>query len=306
MGKIKKILKEIFPHPLKNEYAIGFLSFSDLALPKEERYKTIRWIKNPKSGWYADPFIVSANNHQIEAFVEEMTYATGKGLLTRLLIDKKTMKVVEKNNLLQLPSHLSYPIFIKENDKLYVYPENYQSGALNIYEYDVKKKKLINPRPLIQEPLLDTQILCYNGTYYAFGVKFQKGVSTDTKVLYIYESKGGLLDEYCLVQTIKNIKCEERGGGLIFVDDSNRIIRPVQSCEGGYGKHIIFKELIYKEGRFEEKEITKLLPDEKAKYGDVLHTFNRLDDLIVIDGHRDFYPCLAKLYKSIRHIDDDY
>ena len=45
MGKIKKILKEIFPHPLKNEYAIGFLSFSDLALPKEERYKTIRWIK---------------------------------------------------------------------------------------------------------------------------------------------------------------------------------------------------------------------------------------------------------------------
>ena len=65
MGKIKKILKEIFPHPLKNEYAIGFLSFSDLALPKEERYKTIRWIKNPKSGWYADPFIVSANNHRL-------------------------------------------------------------------------------------------------------------------------------------------------------------------------------------------------------------------------------------------------
>ena len=144
-----------------------------------------------------------------------------------------------------------------------------------------KKKKLINPRPLIQEPLLDTQILCYNGTYYAFGVKFQKGVSTDTKVLYIYESKGGLLDEYCFVQTIKNIKCEERGGGLIFVDDSNRIIRPVQSCEGGYGKHIIFKELSY-------KEVREAVENHKVEYGFPHNCYDGNVGLAVFVGYKEF------------------
>lgn len=293
-------------HPLRDAYYIGFLKEIEISLPIVERYSRVRWLdvsKYKNEGWFADPFILSVNSNIIELFVEEMIYKTGRGIIAYLKVDVNSCEILEKHTMLELDTHLSFPIYIRDNGKLYVYPENYQSGSLKIYEYDEQTKCLVRPRIIINAPLLDTQIVNLEGSYYAFGVLFQTGFQKDTQKLYIYQADA-LFGDYKLVQVIDNPKCEERGAGLIYKDDS-RLIRPAQCCEGGYGKDVILYDLQRDHSGFEEKEIGRVIPDRKSRNGNILHTYNKMNGWVVIDGWRYHYPRLASWYKKIRKIDSD-
>ena len=296
----------MFPKPLKNAYYIGFLEEAEMSLPIVERYAKVRWLDVSNyinEGWFADPFILSVNDNIIELFVEEMIYKTGRGIITYLKVDVNSCEILEKHTMLELDTHLSFPIYIWENEKLYVYPENYQSGSLKIYEFDEQTKNLVCPRIIINAPLLDTQIVKLEGSYYAFGVLFQTGLQKDTQKLYIYQADA-LLGDYKLVQVIENPKCEERGAGMIFTENG-RLIRPAQCCEGGYGKEVILYDLQRDHSGFEEKEIGRVIPDRKSRNGNILHTYNKMNDWMVIDGWRYHYPRLASWYRKIRKIDSE-
>lgn len=303
---MKDSLKRFLPEPLKNAYYIGFLKETEMSLPVVERYTKVRWLdvrKFKNEGWFADPFIFSVNDNIIELFTEEMIYKTGLGIIVYLKVNINSCEILEKHTMLQLDSHLSFPIYIHDNGKLYVYPENYQSGSLRIYEFDEQTKSLVCPRIIINAPLLDTQIVKLEGLYYAFGVQFQTGLQKDTQKLYVYQADA-LLEDYKLVQVIENSKCEERGAGLIYKEDC-RLIRPAQCCEGGYGKEVILYDLKKNRTGFEEKEIGRVIPDRKASNGNILHTYNRKGGWVVIDGWRYKYPRIASWYKKIRKVDDE-
>lgn len=303
--KLINIVNRIFPHPLKNSYYIGFLMETDLSLPVNERYARIRWMdvrQYENEGWFADPFLLSVKDDSIELFAEEMIYQTGCGILVYLKVDRNSYMVLEKRTILSLDTHLSFPIYIEENGKIYVYPENHQSGMLKIYEYDENAKNLQNPQVIIADPLLDTQIVKIDGEFYAFGVKFQTGHQHDTKHLFIYKAEE-LIGEYKCIQKIENLRCEERGAGLIYREDG-RLIRPAQCCEGGYGREVILYELCSDDGGFKEVEIERVIPDRTARMGSVLHTYNKKDGIVVVDGWAYQNPHIASLYKKMRRIKD--
>lgn len=303
---MSKYLRSFFPQPLKDAYYIGFLKETEMSLSIAERYAKVRWLdvcKLKNEGWFADPFILSVNGNIIELFVEEMIYKTGRGIIAYLKVDVNSCEILEKHTMLELDTHLSFPIYIRDNGKLYVYPENYQSGSLRIYEFDEQAKSLVYPRIIINAPLLDTQIVKLEGSYYAFGVQFQTGLQKDTQKLYIYQADA-LLGDYKLVQVIENLKCEERGAGMIFTE-KGRLIRPAQCCEGGYGKEVILYDLQRDHSGFEEKEIGRVIPDRKSRNGNILHTYNKMNGWVVIDGWRYHYPRLASWYKKIRKIDSE-
>lgn len=303
--KIRKLIKSLLPDPLKNAYYVGFWNEDDLRLPIKERYAKVRWIKvgkYAKDGWFADPFFVAVTDKEIVLFVEEMKYYTGRGILTKLVIDRKDMSIKSKKSILELDTHLSYPIYFCENGKIYIYPENQQSGSVKIYEYDEIHETLIYIKDIINEPLVDTQIVKIEGAYYAFGVKIVSGQQSDTKTLLIYKSDS-LLGDYHYFQTIENDKCEERGAGFIYIDGQGRLIRPAQCCEGGYGKAVVLYHLQLRDDKFLETEIGRIEPDENARYGSVLHTYNYMNGLYVIDGFKWFYPRSKKFYCKLRGLD---
>jgi len=302
--EFRRTIERLFSHPLKDSYYIGFLKDSELSLPVVERYSKIRWLdvrKYESEGWFADPFIVSVKDNIVELFAEEMLYKTGRGILVYLKIDMCSWAIIEKRTILELDTHLSFPIFIREEGRIYVYPENYQSGALKIYEYDESSKRLVHPHVIIDAPLLDTQILKSGDNYYAFGVIYKTGLQKDTKNLFVYKAET-LFGSYKLIQVIENSRCEERGAGLFF-SENGQIIRPAQSCEGGYGKEVIFYDLQCHNGSFYEVEMSRMIPDRNAPNGNILHTYNKLDGWVTIDGWRYHHPFLASLYKKVRRID---
>jgi len=289
------LLKEI----TRFRYNIGFIdsdSDGDF-LYRETNNAHVRWLdwNGYKGGWFADPFILSFDDSVIEVLVEEWEDRLGKGRISKLVIDRKTNKLQRVVPLLEDDTHFSFPNIWREDGKEYVYPENYQSGGLYIYEYNEKDEKLINPHCIVNEPLLDAQIVKYNDFYYLFGVRQDNGAK-QCKILYIYKSPS-LFGDYTHIQTIENQFKEERGAGEIFVYN-NQLIRPAQSCEVDYGYSMVFYVLDYDDGKFEEKEVGRMYPNPKGRWKRKIHTYNRKENLVAVDGYEFVHRFLSDIYRS--------
>lgn len=279
---MKRILKEIIKFFSTKKYEVGFfegnidqLSFSDICWLDSSDYK---------DGWFADPFILSVDNDKVELLVEEYSYDKCIGRISKLIIERRNKLYLLKSilPLLQLETHLSFPYIIRDEESVYICPENFQSGGVSLYMLSDLENNLVLPIRIINEPLVDTQIFFYGDYYYAMGVKTITGQMNETKVVNVYRSKK-LTGPYEFINSINNDKCEERGAGMVFSVDQN-IIRPAQCCEGGYGLGVIFYKLTINNNDIQEEEICRLYPDHNQKRGLSLHTFNSYGELSVVDG----------------------
>lgn len=285
----------------RRRYFIGFLDVEDVYLPIAKRWSRIKWLNegNYKAGWFADPFFLSVSDSCIELLVEEWIYEKNRGRLSHLQIShKKGEYYLEKvTPILELDTHLSFPNIWKENGKVYVYPENSESGMLNIYEYDEHNKKLINPICIINQPLVDTSIFKDGDTYYAFGTKATHD-TFDRRRVFVYSSNN-LFHGWSEIQVITNEFNIERGAGAI-VRWHDRWIRPVQNCEGEYGEDTIFYELHKSTYGFSEEYVSRLEPMHNLYRGITLHTFNVMDRMCVIDGNDFCHPFIARKLKEVK------
>lgn len=263
-------------------YVIGYGSFNDINIFSNETPKSINWVKfnNYKTDWLADPYILAETSTNIDFLVEEWIEKEHKGRLAKLSYDKKHRKVLYTKTILDLDSHLSFPSIINENNSIYICPENAASCKQKIYKYNIEKEILERPVTIINEALLDVNIIKVGHNYYAFGIKLLQNDQGDNCHLRIYKSDT-LLGHYVLYQEISNPLAQERGAGAFFWY-KGKLIRPVQNCEGDYGRNVIFKEISLNNGVFEESVIGKLFPSNK--YPEGLHTFNILNNTYVIDG----------------------
>ena len=174
---LKKIKEELG----STWYNIGFIEDVVELATQVDVDKRIHWLDlgNYRDGWFADPFIYAADEEEIIVFAEEYVYSAQKGRLSELVIDRCTFKLKRVIPILELDTHLSFPIYCKHNGKTYVYPENSQCGQLKIYEYDEVLHKLVNPKVLVDAPLVDPQAFEANGKYYVIATKFKSLAKLD-------------------------------------------------------------------------------------------------------------------------------
>lgn len=289
---------------LKEAYFIGFIEEQYLTLPKKERFSKVSWLKlnGYKDGWFADPFFLSKSGNRIQLLVEELVYAKGRGIISLLDIEfcNGKYELIERTSILELPTHLSFPNIIKENDKVYVYPENGRSGGLSIYEFDTNAKRLINPVQIIKGHIVDTSIFKYEGKYFAIGTIHDTDGFEYTKKADVFVSEN-LLGPYNHYQTIVNKEPVERGAGQIY-QQGGRFIRPVQKSVHSYGEAVILNSISFKNETIEETPLLTIEPDENVRYGKCLHTFNTMDGLCVIDGQDYVNYWLGRIVDSFKKI----
>ena len=289
------IIKRIRKYVSEQAYYIGFLFPDEINLSETERFKSIHWLNlnGYKNGWFADPFFLSVSDTHVELFVEEFEYSKKRGRLCLLDIKRQGREFTLENvtPILELDTHLSFPITIKENNKLYVYPENSESGSLKIYEYDFEERKLKKPHTIIERPLLDAQIIKQGESYFLLSIENISNSQEDTKRLHVFKGDS-LFGPYCHIQEVYNKQCEERGAGTI-IEQEGVLYRPVQCCEGDYGKAVIIKKLdIQPNGNLAQTEIVRIAPLYGKCNGNGLHSYNTISDLYVIDGKDYRYPIL--------------
>lgn len=263
---------------VEDRWSIGFIEepLSDIIDGKPYTIKYVTGI--PKDRWFADPFILDYNDNSIELLVEEWLYATNKGRITRVVIDRSSLQLSESHVILELPTHLSYPFILRKEEKIYVLPENSASGLWKLYEYDRAEDALKEVRILMDKPLTDAVITELFGDEFVFSTYQPTACGS---VLSVYRKENELYQEIDFNSRIA------RGAGDWF-KIGNKVYRPAQDCNGGYGKAVIIQEVERDfEGLFSFKNVRRITSTHK-RFNVGCHTLNNYNGLTVVDvrGYR--------------------
>ena len=278
----------------KTYYQLGFVPFDGLD-SLNCLYKSIRYVKVPQGKWYADPFLFSVNDDCFVVLVEEFRYDRPIGRIAKLEIDRATMQIRKEVILLELPSHLSFPIFYRRGNDVYVYPENSSSGGLKLYKYDLQAEQLIYVKTLVNRPLVDAVMINCKGKDYIFATDNNER-GGNGNLLRIYESND--TDRFDEFQTCELPLCYARSAGSI-IGINDKLIRVAQDCTYSYGRNLVFQEVHYDENKGFSFETIKTVVPRFPQKG--IHTFNICENWAVIDVYYDYFPFLRKIYFIIRH-----
>ncbi len=269
---------------------IGFCYQSHTDLIKNQSLRQIKWLKHPyKDRWFADPFIYKVTDDEIIVFVEECQIEHSKGIISELVIDKQSMRLKERHVLLERDSHLSYPAIIEEDGNTYVYPENGQSGELNIYEYDRGKHKLNNPVCILKEAVADATIIKQDNFYYMVATKYP---DTQEKV-YLYRSKG-LREPFVQCGEVPfayGKDCSRPAGNWLPM--GNQLYRPAQDCVVRYGNALSLMKVTIEGGTIKENMEFSIQP-VCWRYNLGIHTLNFKDGICVVDSFGYLYPVISR------------
>lgn len=244
-------------------------------------------IKNPyPQKWFADPFFLSVDKENFQLLVEEFDSNVKRGRIARLLIDRREYSIKECHIVLDLDTHLSFPVIYRVGDEIYVHPENSASGESNIYRYDPIQDKLVDPVLLVDEPLTDAIIRRDCGNYHLYATKITQNAGP---LLFLYWSIS-LFEPFVKDGEIDfGQRTARMAGAFIEINEGN--IRPAQDCKHDYGEGVIFYN--------DRHAISELRP--WGPY-EGLHTFNTYQGYFVIDLKLYDYPRIHKFLKKIKTI----
>ncbi len=269
---------------------IGFCECSSTQFIESRGVGKIQWMKhNYRDRFFADPFILKITEDSIILFAEECHFENPHGIICELTVERSTKQLIERKVILELDTHLSYPAIIDFDGKVYVYPENSQSGGLKIYEYNQQKHCLENPRLILNEPVTDATILNINGIYFMAATKLpnsQEGV-------FMYASKSILEQFHSInINPFENSSsCSRPAGNWIIT--STGIYRPAQDCSLRYGRGISIMRTIFDGTFISERNVFSVYPDS-FRYNRGLHTINFKESLCVVDGFGYLYPFIGR------------
>lgn len=277
---------------------IGFCEISPEELVSEKCLPRIHWLKHGyRDRFFADPFILRVDENAIYVLVEEMMFHT-KGVISLLMVDPRSYSLIDRKVLLDLDTHLSYPAIFRDNGKVYIYPENYASGQLSLYELDLESLSLTHVRQLIDMPLTDATVYpAPDGKFYMISTLSSN--SRDNAFLFAADS---MSEGFRLIshQPVVTGKDRSRCGGSFFKADG-RLFRPAQNCSRRYGGALKVMEVLEcSDGRYSEKEYFDISP-RSWNYNLGMHTLNFNSDgsLAVIDSYGYLYPFLGRALNKI-------
>lgn len=292
------LLNKLYYHT----WNIGFIECSiEEILLSNSKQVNVHWLKhNYKDRFFADPFILSIDNNEIKVLVEDFPYYDKRGIISLLIIDRKSYKLKEKREILKQPFHMSYPFIMRKSDgTIWVAPEASQSGNLYRYNYNIESNALEDKEVLLQEPVLDSTIIEYEGKFWLFCTK--RGENSNKQLFIYYADKPeGPWNAHLKNPVVSNLSMSRPAGYMKILDGI--IYRVSQKCDVSYGEAINVSRIDkLSEKEFKETFI-KELRAQKDMYSGGFHTINGLDNICVVDGnnHYDFAP-FRRLWYEFRN-----
>lgn len=285
---LRRLLKE---YVKGQKWTIGFCEQPIKDILEGQSLK-INYLKDqPSDRWFADPFILDYNAETITVLVEEYLYKTRLGRIARLTIDRETYSIIDNELVLELNSHLSFPAIWRENNSIYIYPENANGLGLALYEYEQSSNKCKYVKTITPEPLADAIITDLFGDRLLFSTLIPTHNGNTLSVYYYQDEQ---IKKRCDFEFPSNIA---RNAGSWFKVD-NDIYRPAQDCNAGYGKAVLLQKVAIKDGAF-IFDTKRCIESPHSKFNTGCHTFNFYRGMTVLDFHGYRHKVAAELYKGI-------
>lgn len=280
---------------LKNKdfFNVGFIDMTPEEFVQSRRLPKVEWMKHPyRDRFIADPFILKVDEVEIVVLAEDCPFSNYHGgRIVELHVDRKTKKLLKRYELLSLDTHLSYPAIIRRDGKIYVYPENGQSGKLYMYEYDEDNHQLVNPKLILDEAVADATIIERPDGWYLTATSSE----STRKNVYLY--KADTFDgRYVKVSSMPfNSDVRQSRPAGDFFQANGELYRPSQDCEERYGAALSIMKVDDFCNTVKEHLFTHIGP-VNFRYNLGIHTINFYDGMCVIDGYGYLHPFVARCY----------
>jgi len=241
----------------------------------------LHFVNQPKGSFWADPFPL-INEDKLYIFIEEYNLDTNLGEIALLELDKQFM-VVNKTTIIKKDFHLSFPNVFKMEHEYYMMPETSDNNNLCIYKcIDFPLKWTVCSELMNDIKLVDVVWVFHEGNYWLFANKIHPFEHDNNECLFLYYSSDLFSRNWhAHPQNPVVIDIEKaRNAGQIYLK-KDRLYRPSQNCKDSYGKTIAINEI--KElttEKYSETTITSIMPQESFCG---VHTYNRLNDIVVLD-----------------------
>jgi hypothetical protein len=230
--------------------------------------------------------------------VEEVIEPDEKGHITKLDIDLCTNSIISKKVILERKGHLSFPVVIRRNSSIYVYPENSAEGHLNIYRYNEKDETLEHVHTLSGKGLTDAIYTDFLSGNFLFTTDAD---DPNGKKLDQYE-----WDEQQMKFTYKNsFNFEENIARMAghFFKVGDKVYRPAQESNNNYGHGLSIQQVDETDDTVLFREVRRLKsPSRFMNVG--FHTLNSCGGVTVVDvkgyRHKVLGPIIVMLYSCIK------
>ena len=270
---VKKLLKTL----ILQRWNIGFTEtpLADILAGKPIQY---HWMRHGfKNRWFADPFLLDVTDKEYVVLAEDFEDERGYAVISKLVVNRHTLELKEVKQLLDRGTHLSFPVIRREGNEVCVYPENSESGELNIYRYDQNAERLVKVETLRPAALTDAVAIEYGGESLMFATTLP---NPNGNKLDMYIKRNG---NYELKDTIIVQGRTARMGGDFFWEDGT-LYRPAQDNNECYGGALIIQKVVVRNGKWTFVDV-KRLTSPHPQYTTGLHTFNSYKGTTVVDIH---------------------
>lgn len=293
------MLRNFINYAAKSHWNIGFVEDS-LNSVFHSVNLSVHWLKHfYKNRWFADPFILNVDDNYVTILVEEYNYSIDRGRIAKLIVDRTNYTLREMKVILDLPTHLSFPVIFRKEGRIYIMPENCESGGISYYSYNPNNDNVELCGEVVHLPLADATIAYMpDGKNYILSTKIPNQNGNE---LYAYHFNADLMKADPIpAQVIRFEGMIARNAGSLFVV-GNSLYRPAQDCNGGYGNGVYLQRVEYLNGNFSFCNMKRFFPHEK-KYDMGYHTFNHMDGLTVVDAHGHDRPLAWKTLCALRRV----
>lgn len=283
--------QRIYSRVYEQHWTLGFIEDSLIDIV-DGKPPVIHYVKDiPRDRWFADPFILDYDDTVIHVLAEEFCYNIHRGRIAKLTIDRHLFRLLDYGIVLDLSTHLSFPFIIRKNGKVFIAPENSESGSWSLYEYDFATDYLKKEGILVNKPLTDAIMTNFFGEELVFSTHIP---TQNGNILYLYSPEGILL------KTLPLSSNTARNAGDWFIID-NTVYRPAQDCNDDYGKAVIIQEVKQSGDGFTFTDVCRITSTH-PRFTTGCHTFNNYKDLTVLDVHGYRRPNLVGIVNTVKRL----
>lgn len=274
------------------KYNIAFIDITQKDIVNKKPFQ-YHFLQHNYENWFADPFILDVTDHHIILLCEEYDYKRWKGHISKLIVDRNSKKLLSKDPVLILDTHLSYPAILRKDNEVFVCPENGSSGEFICYK--LQNDTLVKNKIILNVPLADATITDFFGDRYLFCTKLSECSGCNLTIYHEIEQ-----DKWEFYQTVHFSENIARMAGDFF-KIGETVYRPAQDCNKCYGHGTLIQKVDLIDGKFEFTEVTRYFsPDKRMSHG--IHTLNSYKGITVVDMEGYEWPILARIAKILRWI----
>ena len=239
-------------------------------------------LPDPGVRFFADPFPLSVNGrHYI--FFEDLDHRAPKGVISYVEVDRAG-GVSPVQRALEEPWHLSYPFLFEDDGQIWMIPESSANRTVDLYRADAFPQRWTKVATLLSGiEASDATLTRHNGRLWMFAAtRDGRGSYSDTLSLFSAPKLSGPWTPHPANPVLIDQRAARPAGGFFMRDD--RLWRPAQDCEHGYGTGIGLAEVVRLDETAFEQRVRTVLRTPSGWPGRRLHTLTRYGQLECIDG----------------------